>query len=383
MTLPYPECIRPQVIAAMRDGWGPDDGGRPGLPKSRFIASWLRSSPSFRAEVASIAPAWLREGAPTIADVTPTLPAMDSLPPAKRKRNTPPRFKRTPEVRAATLEALRGGAKLGSLGPGLPTITILRKWRQDDPVFDAEVDAINRAHRRKGAYTYGPADKVAVLDALRSGGDMQNLGEGLPRVGLILRWRRQDPAFEADVMAIFNDRYGAVAANPRRAHMKQRTPELMRAIVAAYKAGNTLRALGDDLPSGKFIYDWRNEDAAFDAAVLAARPAFEAARQVREDALSRRQAAAATTRRRLLESEVYAAADKAVGRGYPPDVREDLVSEIMLAILDGSVALGDVKSAAPRIISAYWRGRDTYRCESMDAFVFDGRKGTLHELIGF
>ncbi len=56
-------------------------------------------------------------------------------------------------------------------------------------------------------------------------------------------------------------------------------------------------------------------------------------------------------------------------------------SWLELAILEGSFALEDVKTAAPRIISACWRGRDTYRCESMDAFVFDGRKGTLHNLI--
>lgn len=61
----------------------------------------------------------------------------------------------------------------------------------------------------------------------------------------------------------------------------------------------------------------------------------------------------------------YAAAKAAVPAGLPRDVRMDVVSTIVLAVLEGELAEVDIPAKAPLYVRAYWR--DNPRPLSLDA----------------
>lgn len=61
----------------------------------------------------------------------------------------------------------------------------------------------------------------------------------------------------------------------------------------------------------------------------------------------------------------YAAAKAAIPTGLPRDVRMDMVSTIVLAVLEGELAEADIRTKAPLYIRAYWR--DNPRPLSLDA----------------
>src|SRR5690606_311875 len=70
--------------------------------------------------------------------------------------------------------------------------------------------------------------------------------------------------------------------------------------------------------------------------------------------------------RALNANALYAAANGAVPRSLPPHARDDIVSEIVLAVLDGALAMEDINKAAARFVSSYWKARQLFTL-SLDA----------------
>lgn len=73
----------------------------------------------------------------------------------------------------------------------------------------------------------------------------------------------------------------------------------------------------------------------------------------------------------LSQDEIYAAVNAAVPRHLPPFMREDVVSDLILAMLDGAIIVEDIKAEAKRQVTAYNRAYSTW-APSLDAPIGDG-----------
>lgn len=70
-------------------------------------------------------------------------------------------------------------------------------------------------------------------------------------------------------------------------------------------------------------------------------------------------------RRILLRDEYFAAASAMVPRGLPPDVRDDMTMEIVLALLEGAHTLDTAKKAIWSFAPPHYR--DRFKTMSLDA----------------
>lgn len=71
----------------------------------------------------------------------------------------------------------------------------------------------------------------------------------------------------------------------------------------------------------------------------------------------------------LGKNTLYAAAVAAVPRTLPRDVRMDVVSAIVLAVLEGEFAEADIASEAKRFVTAHYRMFDQFKHRSLDAVI--------------
>ncbi len=71
--------------------------------------------------------------------------------------------------------------------------------------------------------------------------------------------------------------------------------------------------------------------------------------------------------RELMKIDVYAAARRALPRGLPEFVRDDVITEIVLAHLEGSLTLSEVPARASEFLRAYRRDFDQLKTVSLDA----------------
>jgi|GEM_PF-6235689 len=69
----------------------------------------------------------------------------------------------------------------------------------------------------------------------------------------------------------------------------------------------------------------------------------------------------------LLQNELYAEASRHVPAGLPDFIRDDIVSDIVIAVLDGEFAVTDIARKAKAIMAAYWRQFGDRRLVSLDA----------------
>jgi hypothetical protein len=58
-------------------------------------------------------------------------------------------------------------------------------------------------------------------------------------------------------------------------------------------------------------------------------------------------------------------------RGYPPDVRDDIVSDLMIALLEGDLSINELDTSVTPYAQAHYRGRDWRRTVSFDAPISD------------
>lgn len=71
----------------------------------------------------------------------------------------------------------------------------------------------------------------------------------------------------------------------------------------------------------------------------------------------------------LSQDALYAAAAGAVPRTMPDHVRDDIISEIVIAVLEGDMTVADISDNVKRFVTAYWSGRDFHRTVSLDATI--------------
>lgn len=69
----------------------------------------------------------------------------------------------------------------------------------------------------------------------------------------------------------------------------------------------------------------------------------------------------------LYQNAIYAAAHAAVPRGLPSDIRDDVISEIVVAVLCGDILESEIAASAKRFVTAFYRQFDRFKTISLDA----------------
>lgn len=70
-------------------------------------------------------------------------------------------------------------------------------------------------------------------------------------------------------------------------------------------------------------------------------------------------------------NKLYSAASAAVPRRFPRDVRDDVISSLVLAVLERQITVAEIPAKAASFITAHYRDRDFHKAVSIDAFAFD------------
>ncbi|KTR04993.1 hypothetical protein NS365_13250 [Aureimonas ureilytica] len=206
-------------------------------------------------------------------------------------------------------------------------------------------------------YERTPDLRDAILSAMRAGVKPYALGDGMPSRHVVYQWRLADPGFDAACRSIL-----AGQRNERRPF--PRTDALKALVLKRLRERRYLDRLGDDVPATRRLYEWRRDDPAFDTAIQEVQDEI---RRSRAKPAAPRSEAVPVNVQAARQSDLFAAADRAVSRSYPPHVRDDVVSEIVLSVLSGETRVEDIASVAPRFVTAYWRGQEDYRHTSIDA----------------
>lgn len=66
---------------------------------------------------------------------------------------------------------------------------------------------------------------------------------------------------------------------------------------------------------------------------------------------------------------IYARISRAIPAGYPSDIRDDVASDISIALLDGELPINGIEREVRRFISAHFSGREWGRIWSLDAAI--------------
>ncbi|WP_427024705.1 hypothetical protein ACP4J4_01700 [Aureimonas ureilytica] len=136
---------------------------------------------------------------------------------AARRPNKHPRDARlclSMEEKAEVLKRVAAGRMMNGLGEGAPSKTRIHVHRQADPGFDGEVKRLLAAQRTAASQECSLTPDMAgrIMDALRAGHPLNNLGEGLPSWSTVLRWRQQDVSFAEVVRSALVSRAAAATA---------------------------------------------------------------------------------------------------------------------------------------------------------------------------
>lgn len=86
--------------------------------------------------------------------------------------------------------------------------------------------------------------------------------------------------------------------------------------------------------------------------------------------------------RELMKIDIYALARKSLPQGLPAFIRDDVVTDIVLANLEGTLALDEVPTKAKEFLTAHYRMFDQWKKVSLDAPVpgTDGKVTYLDRL---
>jgi hypothetical protein len=117
----------------------------------------------------------------------------------------------------------------------------------------------------------------------------------------------------------------------------------------------------EGLPHHSVVWRRSHTDAAFGRRYAAA----TAVSQIPQRGEKRRSA--------LLSNDLYAQVNRAVSKTLDPDAREDVISDIVEAVLSGRVAEADIAAKCTEFVTAHNRLFSKYRNRSIDAPIIDGR----------
>jgi hypothetical protein len=73
----------------------------------------------------------------------------------------------------------------------------------------------------------------------------------------------------------------------------------------------------------------------------------------------------------LLADDLYGRVNRAVNRRIDPDAREDIVSDIVEAVLSGEVHYDEIERVAREFVTAHFRLHSSLKTKSLDAKVYD------------
>ena len=79
------------------------------------------------------------------------------------------------------------------------------------------------------------------------------------------------------------------------------------------------------------------------------------------------------SRSALLSNDLYAQVNRAVSKTLDPDAREDVISDIVEAVLAGRVSETEIAAKCTEFVTAHNRSFSKYRNRSIDAPIIDGR----------
>lgn len=221
----------------------------PHMPRHTSVCRWAAEDPAFRAE--------LRE--------------------AQRRGEWVRRFAFDEDVAREVLARLAQGATLTDLrrDPAMPRPSTLAHWRATQGWFGAEVLRLlglhkadrTRRHFRAEPRAFDPTVADRVLLHLGRGcplPEVRHREPGLPGYWVIDRWRRQNPAFDAEVRA--------TVAIARRSLARRRALQALPRLRQHIAADGSLHSLAGrhGLPSLKTLYRWVSDDPAFAAEVAQA-----------------------------------------------------------------------------------------------------------------
>lgn len=198
--------------------------------------------------------------------------------------------------------------------------------------------------------------------------------QGMPARSTFGRKMQEDPAFRERVRqytrgyedGIRIDHLVERIAAKQWDRLHQRVAEGVSAKAACREPG---------MPHYSTYMNYRRRDPAF-----AAR--FDALPKPRRTGISR---IASTEARnsRLLQNELYSAAWAAVPAGLPQHVRDDVISEIVLAVLMEEIRLDQIKASAPKFMAQHYKMHPAkFGPISLDAPAFrDGGRDTIGDTI--
>ena len=252
--------------------------------------------------------------------------------------------------------------------PGQPTHATFERYRKRTSEFATRFAA---ALGRRGGVVVKPEIFDQVLARLSAGESIVAIcGEpGMPTNPVIYDRVRRDPGFAARYKAALGRRIGVKV-----------TSDQVDELVTALKGGAPLT--GQRVMSYATVARYRRIDERFAERIsglyipnprltAAERAARAAARRDRLAPFAHREAFV----RALRQDEVYAVVEAAVPRGLPPDMRDDVKSDLVVALLTGEVQPAGAAAAARRYMAA-WNRTFMHHDRSFDADGF-GIAGVL------
>lgn len=180
---------------------------------------------------------------------------------------------RKPWLKLEIVERVAAGERLKAVcaGEGMPSEAAVLRWRREDPAFDAQVrGALARARARRD--DYDPAVGRALLDRLSAGERLADVlrDPAMPSRRRLRLWMIQDIDFNAAVWAMKDGRAAWRDQRLRIARARPFDPEAAGRVAAGLARAGNLRALlnGDPtLPGAATVQRWRRERPEFDAVV--------------------------------------------------------------------------------------------------------------------
>lgn len=107
---------------------------------------------------------------------------------------------------------IRGATLAGALAadPALPSLPVVRRWRREQPAFDAELRAVLVVRQRRHGRARGCTPQVAqrIVDRIVEGGSFNSIGRepGMPSRQTLRAWVRARPDFARAVARACEDR---------------------------------------------------------------------------------------------------------------------------------------------------------------------------------
>jgi hypothetical protein len=282
------------------------------------------------------------------------------------------------QMRSRIIELLEAGSSLKAVlaVSKMPTKRTLRKYCRTDPHFAARLEQAFK--KRMTLRTFNAEGKyVAVLERIERGASASSVfvemrvGQG--SFGKFLK--RYPSLHQRYVLAIA----GRSSPNSGARYSDEQYRRACEGLSAAITVTNEeFRIPG--LPRYGAMLRKSYRDPIFAAQFAEARLAkitkqceagISPRGSVGRKKGSRRVYQTAVLRGRLLQDELYRTADLAVPRGLQDHIRDDVKSDIVEAVLDGSLRLEDISREVGKYIAAHFARFSSYKFRSLDQTLFD------------